>query len=84
VPVVVRIIHSACEDGQMTGTRTKHGQFTDEKEDGMIGAPRNGLNYLVPEERLELSRGYPQPDFIAYSPMVPHTNGITLERVPIP
>ena len=35
------------------------GQFTDKAEDGMIGAPRKGLNYLVPEERLELSRGYP-------------------------
>jgi hypothetical protein len=25
----------------------------------MIGAPRKSLNCLVPEERLELSRGYP-------------------------
>jgi hypothetical protein len=35
------------------------GQFTDEEEDGMIGAPRKGLNYLVPEEGLEPSQGYP-------------------------
>ena len=25
----------------------------------MIGAPRKSLNCLVPEEKLELSRGYP-------------------------
>ena len=25
----------------------------------MIGAPRKGLNYLVPEEGLEPSQGYP-------------------------
>ena len=35
------------------------GQFTDEEEDGMIGAPRKGLIYLVPEEGLEPSQGYP-------------------------
>jgi hypothetical protein len=35
------------------------GQFTDKAEDGMIGAPRKGLNYLVPEEGLEPSQGYP-------------------------
>jgi hypothetical protein len=29
----------------------------------MIGAPRKSLNYLVPEERLELSRGYPHRNF---------------------
>jgi hypothetical protein len=35
------------------------GRFTDKEEDGTIGAPRNGLNYLVPEEGLEPSQGYP-------------------------
>ena len=39
--------------------QTMSGQFTDKAEDGMIGAPRKGLNYLVPEEGLEPSQGYP-------------------------
>ena len=39
--------------------RTKGGQSQGVKEDGMIGAPRKCLIFLVPEEGLEPSQGYP-------------------------